>query len=150
MRHSLKVRLDDQKKNWRWDDQTWSREWIIQTTSAKDNLNRISQITSHISRQDAKHVISILSQQTVSAFTASKFLFEELTSLYSSQQWFVYRISSSRAKKEIIASEKAYNRHVLEEKQFTNKTFIFIYYRLLFEKLKHDSIFSWSVRLSYW
>jgi hypothetical protein len=35
-------------------------------------------------------------------------------------------------KKKIIASEKAYNRHVLEEKQFTNKTFIFIYYRLLF------------------
>ncbi len=39
------------------------------------NLNRISQITSHISRQDAKHVTSILSQQTVSALaTASKFL----------------------------------------------------------------------------
>jgi hypothetical protein len=29
-------------------------------------------------------------------------------------------------KKKITASEKAYNRHVLEEKQFKNKTFIFI------------------------
>jgi hypothetical protein len=47
-------------------------------------------------------------------------------------------------KKKITASEKAYNRHVLEEKQFTNKTFIFIYYHLLFQKLEHDSIFSWS------
>jgi hypothetical protein len=45
-------------------------------------------------------------------------------------------------KKKIAANEKAYNRHVLEKKQFTNKTFIFIYYRLLFQKYEHDSIFS--------
>jgi hypothetical protein len=37
----------------------------------KTNLNRISQITSHISRHDAKHVISILSQQFVSVFTTA-------------------------------------------------------------------------------
>jgi hypothetical protein len=47
-------------------------------------------------------------------------------------------------KRKITASEKAYNRHVLEEKQFTNKTFTFIYYHLLSQKLEHDSIFSWS------
>jgi hypothetical protein len=35
-------------------------------------------------------------------------------------------------KKKIIASEKVYNHHILEEKQFINKTFIFIYYYLLF------------------
>jgi hypothetical protein len=35
-------------------------------------------------------------------------------------------------KKKFAASEKVYNRHVFKEKQFTNKTFIFIYYRLLF------------------
>jgi hypothetical protein len=38
-------------------------------------------------------------------------------------------------KKKIAASKKAYNRHVLEEKKNKNsqdKTFIFIYYRLLF------------------
>ncbi len=45
-------------------------------------------------------------------------------------------------KKNFAASEKVYNRHVLEKKQFINKTFIFIYYRLLFQKYKHDSIFS--------
>jgi hypothetical protein len=47
-------------------------------------------------------------------------------------------------KRKIIASEKVYNRHVFEEKQFTNKTFIFIYYHLLSQKLEHDSIFSWN------
>jgi aspartyl aminopeptidase len=93
-----------------------------QTTSAKDNLNRISQITSHIPRQDAKHVIDILSQQTVSVLTTD--------------------LTKPCKKKKIAASEKAYNRHVLEEKQFTNKTSTFIHYRLLFQKYEHDSIFS--------
>ncbi len=41
-------------------------------------------------------------------------------------------------KKKIVASEKAYNRHVLEEKQFINKTSIFIHYRLLSQK--YDTI----------
>jgi hypothetical protein len=45
-------------------------------------------------------------------------------------------------KREIAASKKAYNRHVLKEKQFTNKTFIFIHYRLLSQKYEHDVIFS--------
>ncbi len=44
----------------------------------KRNLNRISQITSHTSRQNAKHVISIFSQQLVSIFTASKFLLKKV------------------------------------------------------------------------
>jgi hypothetical protein len=47
-------------------------------------------------------------------------------------------------KKKIAASEKAYNRHVLEKKQFINKTFIFIHYRLFSQKYEHDSIFSWN------
>ncbi len=45
-------------------------------------------------------------------------------------------------KKKIVSSEKFYNRHGLEKKQFTNKTFIFIYYRLLSQKYEHDSIIS--------
>jgi hypothetical protein len=45
-------------------------------------------------------------------------------------------------KRKIVASKKVYNRHVFEKKQFTNKTFIFIHYRLLFQKYEHDSIFS--------
>ncbi len=35
-------------------------------------------------------------------------------------------------KKKIVASEKAYNRYVFKKKQFINKTFIFIYYYLIF------------------
>jgi hypothetical protein len=45
-------------------------------------------------------------------------------------------------KKKIAASKKAYNRYVLEKKQFTNKTFIFIHYRLFSQKYEHDSIIS--------
>jgi hypothetical protein len=48
---------------------------LFKQSLQKTNLNRIFQITFHISRQIAKHVINILSQQTVSAFaTASKLL----------------------------------------------------------------------------
>ncbi len=43
----------------------------------KTNLNRIFQITFYISRQNAKHVINILSQQFVLIFTASKFSSKE-------------------------------------------------------------------------
>jgi hypothetical protein len=92
------------------------------------NLNRISQITSHNSRQNAKHVISILSQ----AIRLSIHRNSELSLKY-------HQVVQKR---KIAASEKAYNRHVLEKKQFTNKTFIFIHYRLLFQKYEHDSIFS--------
>ncbi len=42
------------------------------------------------------------------------------------------KLIKSCKKKKIVADEKIYNRHVLEEKQFINKTFIFIYYYLLF------------------
>ncbi len=84
----------------------------------KTNLNRISQITSHTSRQNAEHVINILSQATrLSIHRNSE------SSLKSHQVV---------QKKEIAASEKTYNRHVFEEKQFKNKTFIFIYYCLHF------------------
>jgi hypothetical protein len=73
------VKLDDQKKT---DDEMIKHDHeneSSQTISAKNNLNRISQITSHISRQDAKHVIDILSQQTISVFiTASKFSLKEV------------------------------------------------------------------------
>jgi hypothetical protein len=110
----------------------------------RTNLNRISQITFHISRQDT-HVTSILSQQTVSALvTASKF---------SSKRayWFVLIATVNRLqnliksrKKKNCCERKVYNHHVLEKKQFINKTFIFIYYRLLFQKYEHDSIISWN------
>ncbi len=50
----------------------------------KTNLNRIFQSTFHTSRQNVKHVISILSQQ-----------------------WLVYRISSNRAKKEDCCERKS-------------------------------------------
>ncbi len=68
------MRLDDQKKT---DDEMIKHDHeneSFQTTFVKDNLNRIFQITSHISKQNAKHVINILAQQTVSIFiTANKF-----------------------------------------------------------------------------
>jgi vacuolar-type H+-ATPase subunit B/Vma2 len=102
----VKTRLNDQKI----DDEMIKHDHeneSSQTISARTNLNRISQITSHTSRQNAKHVISIFSQQFVSVFTASKFLLKKLTSLHSSQQWFVYRISSSRAKEKDCCERKA-------------------------------------------
>jgi hypothetical protein len=71
MRHPLKVKLDGQKKT---DDEMIKHDdenESSQTTSARNNLNRISQIISHISRQDAKHVTDILSQQTVSVLTTA-------------------------------------------------------------------------------
>ncbi len=84
----------------------------------RTNLNRIFQITFHISRQDAKHVINIFSQ----AIRLNIHRNNE-SSLKSHQ---------IVQKRKIAASEKVYNRHVFEKKQFKNKTFIFIYYRLLF------------------
>jgi hypothetical protein len=65
------------EKNWRWDDQAWSREWIVSESLQRTNLNRIPQITFHTPRQNAKHVISIPSQQLVSVLTASKSSFEK-------------------------------------------------------------------------
>jgi hypothetical protein len=94
----------------------------------RTNLNRISQITFHISKQDAEHVSNILSQAI---------------------RFSIHRNSESSLKshqvvqkRKTAASEKVYNRHVLEKKQFTNKTFTFIHYRLLFQKYEHDTIFS--------
>jgi regulator of replication initiation timing len=103
----VKTRLNDQKN----DDEMIKHDHeneSSQIISAKTNLNRISQITFHTLKQNAKHVISILSQQLVSIFTASKFLLKELTNLHLSQQWFVYRISSSRAKRERLLRAKKF------------------------------------------
>jgi hypothetical protein len=73
------VKLDDQKKT---DDEMIKHDHeneSSQTIFARNNLNRIFQITSHISKQNAKHVIDILSQQTVSILiTANKFSSEKV------------------------------------------------------------------------
>ncbi len=50
-------------------------------------------------------------------------------------------------KKKIAANEKAYNRHILEEKQFSNKTFIFNL--LLFAFLKIQTRFNHFVKSNY-
>ncbi len=73
------MKLDDQKKT---DDEMIKHDHeneSSQTIFARNNLNRIFQITSHISKQNAKHVIDILSQQTVSILiTANKFSSEKV------------------------------------------------------------------------
>jgi hypothetical protein len=73
------MRLNDQKKT---DDEMIKHDHEnepFQTIFAKNNLNRIFQITSHISRQNAKHVIDIFSQQTISVLiTANKFSSEKI------------------------------------------------------------------------
>jgi regulator of replication initiation timing len=102
----VKTKLNDQKI----DDEMIKHDHeneSSQKISARTNLNRIFQITFHTSRQNAKHVISIFSQQLVSIFTASKFLLTELTNLHSSQQWFVYKILSNRAKRERLLRAKS-------------------------------------------
>jgi hypothetical protein len=144
MRHSSRMRLNNQK-NWRWDDQAWSRKWIVSNNFCKKQI-WIAFLRSYFTLRDrTQNTLSTYSRSNSSQYSQqANFHLKKLINLYSSQQWLVYKISSNRAKKKITASEKVYNRHVLEEKQFINKTFIFIYYRLLFQKLEHDSIFSWN------
>jgi hypothetical protein len=113
----------------------WSNK-ITRTNRHRKSLHEkiwIAFLRSHLtSKQDAKHVINIFSQQIV------LLVFITIMNIFQKN-------SLDRAcKKKIVASEKAYNRHIFEEKQFTNRTFTFIYYRLLSQKYKHNSIISWS------
>ncbi len=127
----------------RWIETRQSRTLTIKWSSKITKTNRhkkllhekiwIAFFRSHLtSRQDAKHVINIFSQQIVSSIFIAIVNISQKNSL------------DRACKKKIVASEKAYNRHVFEKKQFTNKTFIFIYHRLLSQKYEHDSIISWS------
>ncbi len=101
----------------------------LQKISARKNLNRISQITFHIeTRRKTRYQYIFASNR--------------LISIHRNNAHFSEKFAKSCVQKKIIASEKVYNRHVLEKKQFTNKTFIFIYYRLLSQKYEHDSIIS--------
>jgi hypothetical protein len=57
--HLEKIRVE-QSKHKRWDDQAWSRKRIHRNTFCKKkNLKSYFSITSHTSKQNAKHVISI-------------------------------------------------------------------------------------------
>jgi hypothetical protein len=80
------------------------------------NLKSHLSITFHISRQNATN-------QVISIFATSR-IFREKTSLVF------------RKRQRLSRRKTAYNRHVLDEKKDKNsqdnKTFIFIYYRLLF------------------
>jgi hypothetical protein len=146
MRHSLKARLDDQKKlTMRWSSMI-TRTNRFKQFQAKDKFE--SHCSNHISRFETRrktryqHILAAIRFN----IHCSKQIFIKKNS------WVcIHRNNDSLTefhqivqKKKIVASEKTYNRHVLEKKQFTNKTFIFIYYRLLFQKYEHDSIFSWS------
>ncbi len=114
----------------------WSSK-ITRTNRHKKSLHEkiwIVFLKSHFtSRQNAKHVINIFSQQIVSLIFIAIMNISQRNSL-----------NRACKKKKIVASEKVYNCHVLEKKQFTNKTFTFIYYRLLSQKYEHDLIISWS------
>jgi hypothetical protein len=110
----------------------------FQTISSKKQI-WIAFLRSHLTFRDmTQNTLSTYSRSNSSQYSLQQANFHQkkLINLYSLQQWFVHRISSSRAKKQITASEKAYNRHVLEKKQFTNKTFIFIYLSLAFSKIR--------------
>ncbi len=135
MRHSLKSETRRSKKNWRWDDQAWSRERIISNNLCKRQSE--SHFSNHISHFETRRKTRYWHTFAANSLSThySKWIFIRENSLAR-----IHRNSESFTeshqvvqKKEIAASEKAYNRHALEEKQFTNKTFIFIHYRLLFK-----------------
>ncbi len=86
---------------------------------ARKNLNRISQITSHIEIRRKTRCQHILA--------ANRFV-----NIHRNNELFSKKFTKSRKKRKIAASEKIYHRHVFEKKQFTNKTFIFIHHYLLF------------------
>ncbi len=92
-------------------------------------MYRISQITSHIETRRKTRYQHILAAH-------------RLINISRNSDFFSEKFTRSCKKKKIVASEKAYNRHALEKKQLTNKTFIFIYYRLLSQKYEHDLIIS--------
>jgi hypothetical protein len=128
MRHSLKVKLGDQKKlTMRWSSM------ITKTNHSNNSCKRqiwTAFLRSHLTFRGK-------TQNTLLAYPRSK------QAQHSLHESFI-ELHQVVQKEKIAASEKAYNRHVLEEKQFTDKTSTFIHYRLFFQKYEHDSIISWS------
>jgi hypothetical protein len=136
MRHSSKARLNNQKKT---DDEMIKHDHeneSSQIISAKDKFE--SYFSDHISHFETRRKTRY--QHILAAIRLS--IHCKQTLIRESSLGRTHRNSDSFTeshqavhKRKIAASKKAYNRHVLEEKRdrnFQDKTFIFIYYRLLF------------------
>jgi hypothetical protein len=119
------------QKNWRWDDQTWSREYIISNNFCKKQI-WIAFLKSYFTFKDK-------TQNTLSTYFRKQLVLTFIAIM--NLRW---NFIKSCKKKRLLRAKKAYNCHVLEEKQFINKTFIFIHYRLFSQKYEHDTIFSWN------
>jgi hypothetical protein len=65
MRHSSRMKLDDQK-NWRWNDQAWSRKWIISNNLCKEQI-WIAFFISYLTFRDK-------TQNTLSAYFRKQFV----------------------------------------------------------------------------
>ncbi len=144
MCHSSKIKLNDQK-NWQWNDQVWSRKWIVSNNFCKNKFeSHFSNHISHFETERKTRYQHIFAATHLSIHSKQILIWKNsLICIHCNSDSFT-KSHQVVQKRKITASEKTYNRHVFEKKQFINKTFIFIYYRLLSQKLEHDSIFSWS------
>jgi hypothetical protein len=108
MRHSSKSEIRRSEKNWRWDDQAWSREWIISNNLCKRQI-WIAFLRSHLTFRDKtqKTLLTYFrSKQSQYSLQQVNLHQRKFINSYSSQQWIFYKISSSRERKKLLRAKK--------------------------------------------
>jgi hypothetical protein len=134
MRHSSKVRLDDQKKlTMKWSSMITRTNRFKQTQAKNKSESHFSNHISHFETRRKTRYQHTFAAIRLNIHCSKQILIKRssLACIHCNNDSFTESHQVVQ-KKKIVSSENVCNRHVLEKKQFTSKTFIFIYYYLLF------------------